>query len=335
MKKMSKIFYTICAAFIGLVSSASVYGAGIRKSVAQKKAVPYQWLGRIEASQCAIVRALVPGRVTKKSYRVGQRVKVGDVLLSIKSAAAQKAADAAEAALHQAERNYNNAAALCKKKIGSMYALEQAEVVKKQAVAALESQYEKLEFALVEAPFDGIIYTDSVSEGSMVVTGLDLCQIASVREALVNMHVKASDLTWLKDSKTFQVQCGDQVKKGEWFANDPFLNHSTGTVAVRLKVKGDFPFFGSYVFVKAERTDVPKVHVVDVRALHYENGQVGLLGIEDGVTTFHRGSILSFVDDQVYLTDLPETVTYIAEGHGDFFGGEKINVSHCYAISGS
>lgn len=330
---MVKKFFTL----LMLLSSLCMEAAGVKKSKAQVTSIPYQWLGRVEPGKRAVVRALVSGKVLKKLYRVGQKSSKGDNLLYIQSRAAQKSVEASEVALDQAKTAWDNASLLYAKKMGSKVEKDKAHVVYKVALANFESHRESVESATVTAPFDSVVYSDEVDEGTGVVQGMKLCEVASLDEAHVHMQVEPKDLAWMRKHKgDFSVSDSENVlQKASWFAQSPCLSEKTGLVEVVLHSKGQAFVFGSYVYVTVLRANMACVHVVPLRALHFEKGRVGLLCLNENVTVFQPAKLLSVVDEQAYLINLPQEVTYIAEGHGDFFDGEKIDVNLCYAISSS
>ena len=124
--------------------------------------------GRTSAFEVAEVRPQVSGIITKRIYKEGQDVKAGEPLYQIDAALY-------EAALAQAQANYNLAAAearraaeLVKVKAVSKQVHDQAQAAMKTAAAALKTAQTNLAYTQVQSPINGRVGRSEVTPGALV-----------------------------------------------------------------------------------------------------------------------------------------------------------------------
>src|SRR5215813_449890 len=128
-----------------------------------------QWVGTLDGSENADIRARVTGYLQKRNYQEGSFVKEGDVLFEIdprpfEAAVAQAKSDLAQAKAVQAatQANFERNQELFNKKVISVQEYENtrqlnlANVAKVEAAeAALETAQLNLGFTKIASPFDG------------------------------------------------------------------------------------------------------------------------------------------------------------------------------------
>ncbi|MBQ5766182.1 MAG: efflux RND transporter periplasmic adaptor subunit [Burkholderiaceae bacterium] len=124
--------------------------------------------GRTNAFEVAEVRPQVSGIITKRIYKEGQDVKAGEPLYQIDAALY-------EAALAQAQANYNlavaearRAAELVKVKAVSKQVNDQAQAALKTAAAALKTAQTNLAYTQVQSPINGRVGRSEVTPGALV-----------------------------------------------------------------------------------------------------------------------------------------------------------------------
>lgn len=124
--------------------------------------------GRTNAYEVAEVRPQVSGIITKRIYKEGQDVKAGEPLYQID-------ATLYEAALAQAQANYNLAVAeanrtakLVKVNAVSKQVYDQAQAALKTAAAALKTAKTNLAYTQVQSPIAGRVGRSEVTPGALV-----------------------------------------------------------------------------------------------------------------------------------------------------------------------
>ena len=144
--------------------------------------IVHQWVGTLNGSDNADIRARVTGYLQKRNYQEGSFVKEGDVLFEIdprpfEAALAQAKSDVAQAQAVQAatEAQFARNEELYNKKVISVQEYENtrqlnlANVAKVEASqAALETAQLNLGFTKIVAPFDGIAGISQAQIGDLV-----------------------------------------------------------------------------------------------------------------------------------------------------------------------
>src|SRR5258708_9071924 len=141
-----------------------------------------QWVGTLDGSNNADIRARVTGYLQKRNYQEGSFVKEGDLLFEIdprpfEAALAQAKSDLAQAQAIQSatEADFQRSQELFDKKVISVQEYEnkrqlnQANVAKVGALqAALDMAQLNLDFTKITAPFDGIAGISQAQIGDLV-----------------------------------------------------------------------------------------------------------------------------------------------------------------------
>jgi RND family efflux transporter MFP subunit len=144
--------------------------------------IVHQWVGTLNGSDNADIRARVTGYLQKRNYQEGSFVKEGDALFEIdprpfEAALAQAKSDVAQAQAVQAatEAQFERNEELFSKKVISVQEYENtrqlnlANVAKVEASqAALETAQLNLGFTKIVAPFDGIAGISQAQIGDLV-----------------------------------------------------------------------------------------------------------------------------------------------------------------------
>src|SRR5260370_18895481 len=141
-----------------------------------------EWVGTLDGSENADIRARVTGYLQKRDYQEGSYVKEGDLLFEIDPRPFEAALDEAKSQLDQAkaiqlatEADFERSQELFDKKVISVQEYEnkrqlnQANVAKVGASeAALETAQLNLGFTKITAPFDGIAGISQAQIGDLV-----------------------------------------------------------------------------------------------------------------------------------------------------------------------
>jgi RND family efflux transporter MFP subunit len=150
--------------------------------------------GSLQPELRAELRAEVSGIVLQVLKDNGDEVRTDELLLRIDPTAirdnllsAQEAERAAEAALDQAERQFERMRTMVEKGLVAVETVETAEGTRNQAQSALASARARvvesrqlLEKTEVRAPFDGVVAARSVSAGNTVQVGMELLKVLDI-----------------------------------------------------------------------------------------------------------------------------------------------------------
>lgn len=182
--------------------------------------------GRVSAKQEALIRAEIAGRVVKLHHRRGDRVAVGDPLITYDAKELQDRVKAAQAAVAlaraqtlQAQTSARTAETQAERmrKLKAMGAIadaeadntegqakalargaEAAQAAISQALANVELARVAAGRAVVVAPFAGVVLTTSVEEGEVTAPGAPLLQLADTSALHVDAEIDEADLGRIK-----------------------------------------------------------------------------------------------------------------------------------------
>ncbi|QJR14184.1 efflux RND transporter periplasmic adaptor subunit [Usitatibacter palustris] len=221
----------------------------------------------VEAVRQSTVSAQIAGRIVDIRFDVGDRVKQGDVIVRIDERAASLALGASEAQAREAEATLANARAqyertkqLFQQKFVSQAALDKAESEHKAAEARLKAMLAgagqaatEKSFAVIVAPYSGVVAARHVQLGEMatpgkaLMTGFDpatlrvVANVASTQAPAIRAGAKArievpSANRWI-DAKSITVV--------------PSADPRTHTTQVRIDLPADVSGIYPGVFARA------------------------------------------------------------------------------------
>ena len=171
-----------------------------------------EWVGTIDGSENAEIRARVTGYLTKRDYDEGSLVKKDQLLFEIDKRSFEAALAEAKSQLEQAkaiqlatQADKERSDKLFEQKVISVQEhtnktqLYEANVAKVQALeASVEEAQLNLNFCNIKAPFDGIVGIAKAQVGDLVGTGnaVVLTSISELDPAKVLFPVSEADYLW-------------------------------------------------------------------------------------------------------------------------------------------
>jgi membrane fusion protein, multidrug efflux system len=218
-------------------------------------------LGKVQALNTVTIRAQIDGKIVQVTFREGQNVQAGDLLLQIDPRPYQASLDQAiakqnqdQAQLGYAQKVLNRDTELFDKKILDRQSLDlqqataaQLEALVKADEAAVANAKVQLEFTKITSPIDGRVGLRLVDQGNIVHANdqAGLAIITQVRPISVIFTLPESNLREITKrvearapDKSFVVVAMDRannqvLSQGELGAVDNQIDETTGTI--RLK----------------------------------------------------------------------------------------------------
>lgn len=131
----------------------------------------------VQARQRAALSARVPASVVELPHREGERVEAGAVVVRLDDGALRSAVAAAEAAVKAAEADQARIDALLQKGAATSREADEAATRAASARAALQAARDGLAYAVLRAPFAGVVASRPVNVGDVVSPGRTLIEI--------------------------------------------------------------------------------------------------------------------------------------------------------------
>ena len=223
----------------------------------------------------AEILARVAGVVRALQCEEGDRVKRGDVLLTIEN-------DEYMFRLRQAEANRANLEArldrLEKMASQDLVSVEELETLKnslKTAEAEEGLARTNLSYTQVTAPFGGTIVARRVGVGQNITSGMPLFQLSDFDPLLARIHVPAKQFNLLKPDQPVDLVLESDGTRldGRIKLINPTIDPNTGTIKVTVEIRqypvgvrpGDFAQVRIVTERRDESTLVPRIAVVTDR----------------------------------------------------------------------
>ncbi|MBS1487766.1 MAG: efflux RND transporter periplasmic adaptor subunit [Bacteroidetes bacterium] len=189
------------------------------RTVAQQNSSTISASGRVESAETAVVSTRIMGFVTSIKVKAGDKVQKGQLLATIsntdilaKRAQAQALIAEAEAALADAQKDYERFQDLYKKQSASAKELENITLkynsIRAKAEAARQMKNEAdamLAYTNLTAPFTGTIIQRAVDEGSMANPGMPILMMEQDGDLQIAASVTESEISNLKVGTSAQV----------------------------------------------------------------------------------------------------------------------------------
>jgi membrane fusion protein (multidrug efflux system) len=313
--------------------------------------IVHQWVGTLNGSDNADIRARVTGYLQKRNYHEGSFVKEGDVLFEIdprpfEAALAQAKSDLAQAQAIQAatEADFQRSQELFNKKVISVQEYEnkrqlnQANVAKVGALQAAQDTAElNLGFTKITAPFDGIAGISQAQIGDLVgpsgstSTLTNESKVDPIRlyfpiseseyRAHSNLLRDAMNKPESERQEIIEMLFADGTvypQKGRFSFVNRQVDPTTGTIMVAANFPNPDRTLrpGQFAVARAAIENVPDALVVPERALVDLQGsyQLGVVGA-DNKAEIRPVKIGPHYNRQVVITEgLKEGETVIVEG---------------------
>ena len=208
--------------------------------------------GQIESKETAVISTRVMGFITSIKVKAGDRVQKGQLLATIsngdiqaKKAQAQAMVSEAEAALIDAQKDYERFEELFKQNSASTKEFENATLhynsVKAKSEAARQMQKEAevmLTYTNLTAPFAGVVTQTSIDEGSMANPGMPILMMEQTSGYQVSASVSEGDIAMIKVGTETEivVKSSGRKVKGKVVEVSPSSQFSGGQYMIKINI---------------------------------------------------------------------------------------------------
>jgi membrane fusion protein, multidrug efflux system len=322
----------------------------ITKVVKGDVPITREWVGTLDGSENADIRARVAGYLQKKDYQEGSYVNEGDLLFQIDPRPFEAALDEAKSQLDQAkavqlatESDFQRSQDLFNKKVISEQEFEnkkqlnQANVAKVGALeAAVETAQLNLRFTKISAPVDGIAGKADAQIGDLVGPGSTTTLTTVSKIDPIRLYFPLSEKDYkryasglqrmMKEPESEREAAIEMVfadgtvysQKGKFSFVDRQVDPTTGTILIAANFANPDHTLRPGQFAKARAVieRIPGALLVPERALVELQGsyQIGVLG-EDNKAEIRPIKIGPRFKGQVVVTEgLKEGEKVIVEG---------------------
>jgi len=160
----------------------------------------------IEATKQANVATQVSGRIIAVKAEAGDRVKAGQLLMTVDAREATENVAAARAQLEQAEANYQRTQNLFKQKFVSQAALDQSAATVKSARAQAAAAGAGASHAAVTSPLSGIVAQRHAELGDLAMPGKPLLTVFDPKGLRAVASIPQYKLREAQQAKTARIE---------------------------------------------------------------------------------------------------------------------------------
>lgn len=305
--------------------------------------------GKIQAVHSADLSTRMMGFVTKIHVTVGDKVKKGQLLLSINNADLQaKRAQInagiteAKAAYNNAEKDYNRFKNLFAEHSASQKEMDDMSANFEMATARLEAANQmkneinaQFTYANITAPFNGIVTSKNIKVGDMANPGIPLISVEAPEEFEVVAMVPENEIALLKNGSAVAVRIKSINKsiKGKVTEVSTSAKNTGGQYLAKviLNTSSENILAGMYATVQFpidEKTNTSSMVLIPIDAIITKGQLSGVYTPSQSNTAVLRWLRLgrTYGNTIEVLSGLSAGESYIVSSNGKLFNGVKISV---------
>ncbi len=307
--------------------------------------------GQIESNESAVISTRIMGFITSIKVKAGDKVQKGQLMATISNAdimakrgQAQAMITEAEAALKDAQKDYERYEELYKQQSASTKEFENVTLHYNSVKAKVESARQMkneadamLTYTNLVAPFTGVVTQTMADEGSMANPGMPILVVEQNGVFLVTASVTESDIDKVKEGADADVviKSNGRKLKGKVQEVSPSSQFNGGQYAIKVSIpesERNGLYSGMYVNVsiqsKANEQSSESVTLVPASALIYRDQLVGLYTISESKTAILRWIRLGKAhgDQMEILSGLSANETFILRAEGKLYNGAPVQV---------
>lgn len=196
-------------------------------------------LGTASARESVTITAKVADVVTRLAFDSGQRVRAGELLADMNSAAQRAEAAAAQAQLRDAEQQLRRGTELAAGQLIARSQLETLRANRDAAAAALQARRAALADRTITAPFAGVLGLRQVSPGALVSPGAVITTLDDVSLIKLDFTLPESTLAALAPGQAISARSDawpGTVFEGTIADVDSRVDPETRAVRVRAEI---------------------------------------------------------------------------------------------------
>ncbi len=195
-----------------------------------------QSIGSVEAVHGVTVAADLPGIVESIAFKSGDRVRQGDVLVTLSTRQEQAQLTAAESRLELTRLNLERTQGLRQEGISAQADLDKAMAEHDQAKAAVGEIRATIQRKSIRAPFAGILGLRLVNLGQYLTSGQPVVPLQSLDSVYVDFSVPQQELSHVPIGAEVRVTSDELGKKqhtGKITAIDSVVDPSTRNLRIQ------------------------------------------------------------------------------------------------------
>ncbi len=283
--------------------------------------------GRTEPGRSSILRSELSGRITEIHFARGQRVNRNDPVIRLDLNDRDKQLSYVQARLAQHKLEYKGSQSLSIKGYQGKSKLAQSQADLKETEAQVAHLKKEIKNTLIRAPFDGVIYDQSVEIGDYVTEGEQLAEIIDLNPLIVRGDVSQLNIQAIFVNQKAKVTFSGNIKKtGAVKYVSSMSNPQTNTF--RIEVYLDNPdlklLAGLTTEIEIPLKEVSAIKISPALFSLDENGIIGIKWVKNNTVHFSTINIVKTEADGVWITAIDPEMEIITVGQAFVRKGDKV-----------
>jgi membrane fusion protein (multidrug efflux system) len=196
-------------------------------------------IGSLRSDESVQVSSEVTGRIAEITFKEGEQVKAGAVLVKLDDALAKAEVADAKARLELAQANFERAQNLSRSGSGTERALDEATAALGTSRATLALAETRLSKLSITAPFDGRVGLRDMSIGAYATPGALMVNLEKIDELKVDFRVAETVLSQVSVGQEVEVRVDafrDKTYPGTIYAIDPHVDVNGRSLRIRARL---------------------------------------------------------------------------------------------------
>lgn len=246
MRAIIKISMAVLAIVFGLSSCSGggeqrdmVVPVKVTATKKQKVVDSVSLIGTLAANEAVDLKSEIEGKVESIEFKEGDDVEAGTILFKIDHKKLEAEVAEAKANFDLAKADLSRSKLLLARKTISSQEFDQAQATFSARKATLERANERLDDALVKAPFSGVVGARLVSPGQFLSQGTMLSTVVCVDPLKVEFHVPERFVSRLSKDQAVQLSVAarpDEFFTAKVFFVAPQIDVQTRTILVKARI---------------------------------------------------------------------------------------------------
>jgi len=287
--------------------------------------------GRTKAKSTVSVTPETSGIVSAVKVTKGQTVAKGDVICTIDEGTRAAAVAQAEAALAQAQVNYDTNKQLREKGLAAANTATALEAALKAAQAGFDQAKQEFDRTQVKSWVSGVVQDPIITVGSMLQAGQPCATVVELDPMLFIANVPEARIARAELGLPAKVTTvtGQSVEgKVSYIASLADEATRSFPIEIELPNKDGKVLSGVTATATVSMGTLP-AHLLPQSVLTLDDeGALGVRSVKDGVVEFYPVTIISDSRQGVWVTGLPPKVDVITMGQEYVVPGQKVNATN-------
>lgn len=325
--------YLTIAERVAETSGEATPPQSVRTVTYETKAMPIEvpLRGRTEAKSVVTITPETSGVVTSVNVEKGQAVAAGDLICTLDRGTREAAVAQAEAALVQAQSQYDTNESLRARELVAANSSLALEAALKSAQAALDNAKSELERTNVKTQVAGMVQDPLASVGNMLTPGQPCATVVELDPMLFVGTVPEARIAQARTGLAAKiVAVTGQSVEGTVSYIASTADPATRSFAVEIEIPNkDGKVLSGITATATVNIGTLPAHLLPQSVLTLDDeGALGVRAVKDSVVEFYPVTIVSDSREGVWVTGLPPKVDIITVGQEFVQAGQTVDATN-------